>query len=778
MKFPPFYLSFARRPLFWLAISLILGILFACFIPGILSKLMLLVVVGAIYSFCFESKKIVFLCLVFLILGICLIEFENHKYLSQNSPAEKNNTGLVEVSGEIVLDLKSLQGNDVLLQPHYIDGKEVGRGLILLKKDSLSFKPQNGDLITTKMFLYSPSRQRNPGGFCYYTYLKQKGVYSLGFLAGEVVFHGRKRNIIKDSIVVIKQHLLKILDRTLDPPYNQVMKALLFGERDNLPEEWGEYFSRAGANHLLAISGLHVGFITLFLFLIFRFIQIKDVYRNSIITLFMLFYVAITGGRPSVVRAGLLSVMVLWSTTLGRRPDLLNILGLTALLNLIIDPYALLGPGFQLTYLVLLSIVSWTDLLKNYLPTVLIVSLSAQLGSVPITAYFFNQLTPAGLLTNIWAIPLSGVIVFLGLFIMLLGLISLSAAGVLGFFLVQILRLFRTGMAVTTLLPGAYLEIFSPSVILIFIYYFALFWLATLLRPRILPLNEKKRQRYLKVFKICCFLLAGWLFIIPLFNNTLKITVFDVGQGDSIFLELPNNSYILVDGGDRVGDSDMGEYVLLPYFRQQGIKNIDFVFITHFHSDHATGIKSILRERNVKYLVLPAGFRSNRLSKEIRKLAQSMGTEIIVANRAHNLKSGKVIIDIFHPCPLNEYVKRNDYSIVKKIEYGDFSLLLTGDLESSGERELLSDYERELESCVLKVGHHGSNTSSTRLFLQAVSPKEAIISVGIDNRYGHPDQKVIDRLQKKQIRKWRTDKQGAIIINTKGTGYEIESFLD
>ncbi|MFW5787903.1 MAG: DNA internalization-related competence protein ComEC/Rec2 [Halanaerobiales bacterium] len=765
---------FRQYPFFWIAVFLAAGIMTGYFAPGFFGKLLVLNILFIVIYYLgvnnFISFKVIFILLLVFLTGLGLITEKENRYNAPDSVKHRNDKGKVSIQGEMKLDLKSLQGENIYLDPLNDEG------LILLKQKEVSRNFKNGELVTGEIELETPPEQKNPGGFCYQTYLKQQGIYSLGQVRGQLTSTGRKNYLIKNNIIRLKKKLLYVLEKSLAEPYIYVMEALLLGERDRLPEEWEKSFSQAGANHLLAISGLHVGFLILILVYFFKLVGCANLYRNLLLTFFMICYIIITGGRASVFRAGLLSVLFLWAPFFDRQGNIFNILGFTAFLNLLVEPYVLFSPGFQLTYLVVIAIVLWTGIFNKFMPDIIAVSLAAQLGSIPLTAYYFNQLTPVGILTNIWAIPLSGLVVGTGFMLLIIGSLSPVMAAVPAFLLQIVLDIFSFLMNITSRLPFAYLEVSSPPVYLVFVIYGYIIFLPFLLSPRIIPVNKRKKQKRLIYFAGFAVALTLFLVCSSFFSPALEVIFFDVGQGDSILLNTPGQHHILVDGGGQVNrDSDMGEQVLLPYFKQQGIYSLDLVFVTHFHDDHAAGIKSILRKRKVEVLVLPQGAGDNELGREIIRLAREKGTEVLSAHREDYFRAGEVLFEVLHPDKDNS-LDQNNNSLVLKIIYDRISFLFTGDLEKEGEKELLQE-EPDLKSQVLKVGHHGAGSSSSHEFLQAVAPREAVISVGENNFFGHPDSKVLDKIKNYGINTWRTDRQGAIIIKTRGQNYRIKSYL-
>lgn len=765
-----------KRPVLSAAIFLIIGVIIGYYLPFIIILFIFIIPVVYLY-FLMKHKKRLITYILIIIIGFSYIYLLEIKYYSNLSITNYNDSGTFMVIGEIVEDLSSLQGDKIYLKPYYVGNIKVKYGLVQLNKNYLPSELNNGDIIKVRIKLKSPEKQKNPGGFSYYKYLKEKGIWSIGYINGDVKVIGRVSHPIKELIISLKHKFIYIFDQSMVSPYNEVMKAIILGERDNLPVQWEEYFSLSGANHLLAISGLHVGFIMLIFISITGLLNIPEGLRNFIITTLIIVYIILTGIRPSVLRAGLLVVLFLWAPYFNRKGDLFNLLGFSVIVNIIINPYDIFTPGFQLTYIVLIMIVIWYKILIKYLPAPLALSMAAQFGSVPIIAYYFNIITPIGIITNIWAIPLVGLIVILAIPGSILGLIHPVFSLIVNKIVYYFLYLLFEGTKIMAYFPFGNHYVASPSPFILIILYLFLLIIPYLLHKRVVPVNLRKARQRLYFSSTILVLLVFLNIILPVFQDELEIIFFSVGQGDSILINLPGSKHVLVDGGGLSGiNSNKGETVLLPYLRKYGIENLDIIFVSHFDTDHALGIAGILGHIRSRLLILPYNYdESNYLAKKIINLAKRKNIPIKYVRSGEDIFIGKTIFQVFNPPVGSTGLSDNDNSIVLKISYLNFDLLLTGDLEKEGEYRLISsDYD--LESEVIKLGHHGSDGSSSFSFLKLVSPKEAVISVGRNN-YGHPSPNVINRVKRIGARTWRTDLHGAIIIKTNGYKYSIRGYL-
>ncbi|MFW6238169.1 MAG: DNA internalization-related competence protein ComEC/Rec2 [Halanaerobiales bacterium] len=775
-----------KAPLLFAAVTMMAGVIAGYYLYPVVSGFLIALVVAVIIYFS-SSRKIgispatvkgkkhflyIFIMVTF-ILGCFLTVRAEYRYESKKSAISWTGQEVLVV-GRVIEPLSDLEGEVLYIKPQKVDGKQAGHGLIQVQREELAAK--EGRIISARMYLEKPRRQMNPGGFSYLKYLKWRGIYVLGYPQGDINYGGLEGPGIKRGIIKLKKYLLEVIDENMDKPYSGTIKALILGERSELSVARENSFTEAGVSHLLAISGLHVGFVVLILFWISETLSLPLLPRNLAITGMILLYIIITGGRSSVLRAGLLSVLFLWAPYFNRRGSIFNCLGFALLVNLTLNPYTLFSPGTQLTYLVVGSIVLWSDIFKNFLLSPVAVSTSAQLGSLPITAFHFNTVVPMGIVTNLWAVPLTGLIVILafgGLIMSLIHPLFFTGVGMVVQFLLQLLE---KGIELCAGLPGSSIEISTPSIVLIVLYYIYVFGLPYLLKKRYIPLNVRRQKRRL----IAAGAAATVIFVVivlpvSLFEKELEVVFLSVDQGDSIYLETPRGENILIDGGGGIGpDGSHGESTVLPFLRHRGISELDLVAVTHFHEDHVRGVIDIIEERRVKNLLLPAGFARNELFRELITRVAAADIPVQVVSAGIFLESGDFQLQVLHPEEDGSFQEENENSLVLRGVYGNFSLLLTGDLESKGEKVLLEKYD--IESSILKFAHHGGASSSGKEFLGAVNPAAGIISCG-KNVYGHPAPEVMERARELGIEVYRTDQSGAIIVRTDGKIFTVEEFI-
>ena len=715
---------FKYRPMILVSIFLIAGIVLSYF------GNLILVLITAIFIFLisckFINQKILVIVFLFYFIGCSLIFFEEYKFNSSFSVSNWNGKENLEVTGVIVENLQNLRVNTIYFKPLLINNSKVKYGKIELDKRYLPVEVEAGEIYSGKFSLREPMGHMNPGDFSYKKFMRKKGIFSKGYFESEFSYRGRNNFKIKYLLVNMKKKMMFIIDNKIYAPYNNIVMALLLGERHNLPENWEEKFTLSGTNHLLAISGLHIGFILVILLQLTRILNLSNIkLKNSLISIILIFYIFITGFRASVFRAAILAIFYLWANFFNREADIFNIIAITAIINLLIKPYSLFEVGFQLSYIVLITIMLWLPYFKKILPEVLSVSISAQLGSFAITSYYFNLISPIGIVTNLWAIPLTGLIIIASIFSLILTVIFPLFTSFLNLFLKILFSLLYKGMEYTSEFSLGSFEMATPDLWLVIFFYFVLFFSSFLFKKRSIKILQRKNSLKRKVLIISIILILIINFAYKPAAK-LEIVFFYIGQGDSILLNLPNGEKILVDGGGKAGmKSNYGKVVLEPYLKHKGIKKIDLAIITHFDTDHALGINYLLKENRVKSVLIPQLHADNYLSKNAYKLADEKNIKIHRVKRGDFIQKGKVHFSVIHPYLKNHYSNssKNNNSIVIRLKYYNFTLLLTGDLEEEGELRLINS-EDNLKSAIIKIGHHGSKGSSSLRFLKKVNENE------------------------------------------------------
>jgi competence protein ComEC len=589
------------------------------------------------------------------------------------------------------------------------------------------------------------------------SYLGSKGVHS-----------------ISDLFMNIKQRLIDSVDGFMPYPENTLLKGILFGYTADMPDMISEAYSATGMAHILAVSGMNVAFIPLIIYFIIKPFNSKPRLVDGIAIAAIWVYAVISDLSPSVLRAAIMLSVLLGGRLLNRKADTLNSLSIAAIIILIINPLDIYNIGFMLSFAAtaaLLSIYKPIEgFLARFMPKALAeicaATLAPQIATLPIIAYYFNQIPTLSLLANIAIIPFNGFIFLTGLVLSALGVILPVVASAIAYPLYIILRSVNIFTLAMAGIPWVAINVPSPSIPLIVAYYITI--CAVFLWRRM------SRHQVTSIAVALAFIIAIEAFTVWANDNRLKVVFLDVGQGDSIFISTPSHKNILIDGGNRVDymedGFDAGQSIVLPYLKHNGIMHLDLIAYSHPDSDHIGGLVSVMNELRVDtvlYSIYDEEFLSTALNKGARVVKLVQGDRIEVDDG--------IVFEVLYPLAQPSFDGGNNNSLVLKLKYRNFSLLLPGDIEADAENELIQD--ADLESAVIKVPHHGSDTSSTDSFIAAVKPDVAVISVG-NNNFGQPSDNVIRRYYDAGAQVYRTDKHGAVSIVTDGWNMSVETVIE
>ena len=471
---------------------------------------------------------------------------------------------------------------------------------------------------------------------------------------------------------------------------------------------------------------------------------------------------------PSVVRAGISTIIAIFATLIYRKQDTYTTISIALLLTLLNNPFAIFDVGLQLSYLATLSIIifyskftqkQFNNKVKKYLYESAMLTLSANILILPITIYEFNTIPINSIISNLLAGPLLGICIILGMFTVIISTVCFPVSKLIAFQLQIILKILIKIIELISKIPFGNYTVKTPWFIVVVLTYAII---ATLIY------NKKRITKILTMITLIIFIVMQVCAFINI-DGKLKIYFIDVGQGDSMIVKTVRGKNILIDGGgSKDPDYDIGEKILVPYLLDRRIKTLDYVIISHFDEDHVGGILTVMQELKVKKAIIARQFENSNNYKKFIKLAQEKEIKVIVVEAGDVINIEKEIrLRVLWPDSknkINENVLNNN-SLVCKLEYKSFSIMLTGDIEEIAEKAILAKYKRNvkiLKSNILKVAHHGSKSSSTEDFIKAVMPEIALIGVGKDNSFGHPSDGTIERLNKIKCKILRTDKMGEI----------------
>lgn len=686
-----------------------------------------------------------------------------------------------------------------------------------------------GDRISFVGKIRSIRNFSNPGGFDYRRYMAFKKIQTTSYVQGKRVVVLKKneekgiRRFIEDS----RRKISDLIEREGRGEEYDVLKALIIGERNSIPQHLREAFNRAGVGHLLAISGLHIGIVATVTFIFFRWIlsYFKLFLWNAwtrkgaaILSFFpVLAYGLLSGMSPSTQRAVIMVTLFLMTFLFEREIDPVNTLALAAMLILVAYPPSLFAISFQLSFSAVFSIIyglswiqgnvllydksvikkEWHWLAIKKLLSFISVSFFAIIGTMPLAMLYFNQVSLVGLAANLLLVPITGFIVVpLGLLSVFLYPFNIWTASWCINTSAAILAQSLNIVNFFSQLPFAAVKTITPTYFEICCFY-ALVWAVLNLKSVQLKAQSVEYawhdagsntqqtvfRRKTAIIVLAIVVFAGsidcfYWFYNRFWHNDFRATIIDVGQGSCALLELPGGQCFLVDGGGFSDNSvfDVGAGIVAPFLWRKKIRTIDTIVLTHANSDHLNGLLFIARHFNVKEIwtnneaANTTGYRNLMEIVEKNKIHMPVFKDM---SRIHDINGVRLKIlyppdDFIDKRKKEKWRDLNNNSLVLKAEFGTKSFLFPGDIMAYAERELIAIAGDELKSTVLLAPHHGSKTSSTELFLDKVRPELVIISSGWNNRFGFPHTSVLKRYMERNCRILRTDSHGAVTISTDG----------
>lgn len=781
---------------------LFLNILIFCYCLGVYGAekytlphkcLFLLLIVNFCVAIYFTLKKhpltylpIIF---IFLLLGYLLGSIKISLPVDNISLLENKS---LTVEGSICEEPTIRQDNEGMYHLSYIvdthkiiwqnQTKKVSGKIYIYKKQSeLTSVAKIGDTISTFGTIRKIHGYNNPGQINRELRAKQQSIY--GFIsAGKAdikIIHSTTDFNLKQFSVDLRHKILNFLLSVMPADDAYMIFAMLFGGYNNIPAELLEAFSLIGIIHILSVSGSHISLIAGFLLNLGRLLHLPRVLNLLLLIIIISFYAFLCGCTSPVIRATIMGILSVVAMTLQKSHEANHLLSITALILLLVNPLLLFDISFQLSVASTAGLVYFMSSLKKlfyFLPRFLAdniaLTISAQLMTLPLIAWYFNSLSLSSLIANLLAVPLLELVIILSLlgcvilfFPFIAKILFISSS-----FLLSLANIFSLYIAN---LPFASIYLPTFSVFFIIIYYFILF---IIFNRKLAKLCLKLIYKYRIVTIILLFicLISSIYFVSK--SDDLQVHFIDVGQGDCTLIITPHHQAVMIDtGGIPNSDFDIGTRVDLPYLRHYGINKLDYLILSHADIDHAKSAYTIMQKLPVNHFII-ANQPLNEYTKTLKLPPNSQLLNQAVIARTDM----KFIVDgvQFQFLRANENPALNSgnaASNVLKLSYRNFSTLFTGDLPQKQEQELIQN-RSDLHCTILKIAHHGSKTSSSMEFLQAVKPQFAIISVGKYNNYNHPSIEVIERLNKLHIPIYRTDIDGAIIFSTDGYKMKTSTF--
>lgn len=709
-----------------------------------------------------------FLCLLFLLcvlLGKKQYESSYDKLLEYDSITSGT---MVKVSGKVENIWESAYGITVELVSK-VDGSKV----ICYFKE-IDCKIGSEVYVSGKKKTIDEST--NPGQFNSKEYYNSKEIY-LVLMECNMRIIGNEYSEIAHRFYLIRQALKKAISNICEAEEAGIMCAMLFGDKENLNKEIKDLYTISGIGHILSISGLHISLVGGAVYHMMRKIarqQVSFMVSGGI----MLCFCGISGASVSTIRAVIMFMINIFGKVLGRKYDIKNSMSISLIWVLIDNPMYINNGGFILSYLSIAGIAFFIPVmneifhelmnnkcLKNKFINALITSGTLYFVTLIAVATMYYEIPVYSIILNMLLLPLMGAVVLSGFVGGILYYIALPIGEIAIIVGVVILKVFKLCCNIFTKFPLSTYITGKKSFSEILIYY--LIMIVFTLVCRFMKYHKCSMK------KIITVLICGVIMLIFIVFNKKEyqfyITVLDVGQGDCIYVESPDGTNYLIDGGSS-DESSVGEYKIEPFIKSRGRDCLTGIFITHTDKDHMSGVLELLEKGGIDIKCLVFGNSVDRRNENygnICTLAANRGISVKYIDEGDKIGQGEGVSFLcISPIDGVDYKDINSSSIVLLGMYADYRFLLTGDIGREEELYLIEGrYKEKIKNIdCLKVAHHGSNGSSCEEFISWVNPSLAVISCGEDNSYGHPHIEVLNRLDNVASKVVITYEYGAVEV--------------
>ncbi len=667
------------------------------------------------------QSKIFIVFSILFILTYVLFFTKVVKYNSKYSDKTKNVSGIVidfNIDGDKLNLL--IKAQEKVKCTYYIkDEKE---------KDYLVNNLFLGTLVYLEGNFSVPNNNTIPNTFNYKKYLYNKKIYKI-IEIDKIILDNSKIDMWND----IKNNIFKKLKNYSSFNY---LQAFILGDNSYIADDVYEIYRSNGVTHLFAVSGMHVSILVGFIIYILNKFKIKDILINVIVILFLSFFMFLTGFSASVIRAGLLYIFLLINKKIGLNLNTLIVLYLVLFILLLINPFYVFDLGFIYSFMTAFGLIIFNKKIQGgYIKKIMLVSTIAFMFSLPITLYNFYEFNLLTILNNIIIVPF----VSIGLFPLALITFIFPFLDILLVYGIKILEFINSTLNVFSI----NIIVAKINIVFIFIYYIGVY------------LIYKKGYRYIGLLVLLVFIFK----LVPFLDNNNYVYYLDVGQGDASLIITENRKdIVMIDTGGKIDfqkkdwqkrnkEFNLADNII-TFLKSLGINTVDLLVITHGDKDHLGYAKDIMKSINIKALMLNNN-QDNSLEKQLRQN---------VKISCKNIYQGKYV----NINNINDYIEsdENDSSLVLNVTLDNKNFLFMGDAPKKVEQHILKKYK--FKPSILKLGHHGSNTSSDFNFLNSYKPKYAIISAGRNNRYNHPAKETVAALNKLKIDYFNTQTCGTI----------------
>ncbi|MEE3342872.1 MAG: DNA internalization-related competence protein ComEC/Rec2 [Bacilli bacterium] len=647
-----------------------------------------------------------------------------------------------------IISKYNIDGNKLTI---YLKAKEVLiiNYYIKTKKD-LNYYKNNielGDKIEVKGTFNKPSKNTVPNTFNYHKYLYNNNIH--------YIIKANKIKKVSNNTSIFYYIKTKITKRINKIDKTGYLKIFIIGEKGDIDPNTLDNYRTNGISHLFSISGMHISLLAGIILYILRKVSYNIKLNYLIVIIFLVFYLYLTDFSPSILRTTIMYIIIALNKSYNLKIKNIDIILLVLIIAIIINPFYLYNIGFQYSYLISFTLILQRrkiSSINNKMIKSLYISYLCFIISFPTSIYNFYQVNFLSIFINIILIPIVSIIIYpLSLITFIIPKMS-----ILFIASISILEYLNNIVSNITILQIVFPK---PSLMLIFIYYFLIY----------LSINNKK---YL-------IILVSIITITKIsisLNENILLTSIDVGQGDSTFVKIPNNNILIDTGGitsykkekwmNQKEEYSIVKNKTIPYLKSLGISKISYLIITHGDYDHMGEAINLVNNFKVEKVIFNCG-PYNDLEKELIKVLNKEKIKYYSCIKELNIDKNELNF-----LQTKEYDNENDNSNVIYTELNGYKFMFMGDASLTTEKEILNKYNLP-DIDVLKVGHHGSKTSSSKEFINEINPKYSIISVGKNNRYGHPNKEVLNNLDNSKI--YRTDQDGSIMFKIKKRKLKIET---
>lgn len=718
-------------------------------------------------------------CLIFLVIRSIVLLFASGEGLVK-IPASSIFFRQTEVPGVLVQGQVYKKTNTSKVQILYlknnslIHGEEFYRESNILIYDDTFLEIPIGKIICVKGTVTPFEGARNPGNFDRQLYYAKQNIY--GFVWSDSILSvSGEENLWLETLYQIRRAWKAILSEYVSEENEEVLSAMLLGEKSAIDAELKEQYQKAGISHVLAISGLHISFIGLGVYKWIRRMGASYISAGILAGLILSTYVLMIGFSVSVIRAYVMLLFRIGADMSGRVYDMITALMVSAALLVWYQPLYLADGAFYMSHgailgiLILLPVLQKVFWEKRYLRGAL-GGIAVHVALLPVLLWFYFEIPTYSVIINLAIIPLMSWVLGLGMLGSLLCFIRIPAGK---FFLVGcdwILHLFSRMSEACCRLPCSRVVFGKPNWWEVVIYYALLIGFVLCARR----CKDKKRILGLRWVGVLAAVFLLVMFA-KLPDGKVQITMLDVGQGDCIFVKGPKGGTYLIDGGSSDVE-ELAKYRIEPFLESQGVGRLDYVFISHGDLDHYSGIKEMLNRQmfgvEICNLVLPSNYKQDKALLEISHLAMENDVNVVVIQAGQSVTEGNLKVECLQPDKNERSLEGNAGSMVLSVTFGHFDMLFTADVEEEGEEQLIRNLSGRTYD-ILKVSHHGSKYATTEELLRYIKPKMAWISAGENNSYGHPHEETLKRLEKIRCKVLQTTEYGAILVETDGDFIDI-----